>query len=381
MGGSARWRNLGIAAGAVSAVLFAAFDLYQWALAYASDNFHNDFTFYYAAARLGVTHGWASIYDLRLQQEALDALGSRIQIAELARYISPPPVAWIALPLTLLQFQVAYAVWAALLLLALASAWYLAAPGVGRSRIIHIAAALAWLPVIYGLQLGQPELFVVLGVAGCYALLRTNHPTWAGVALGAIVLKPQLAFLVPAALLVGGRYRAFGGSVLAIGLLTLAAVLVVGPGGVSAYQQRLSFAAGVPVNSELTIAPLLGNLTVARVIQGLIAIWSLALVYRLRRRGPEWLFVPALVGSVIASPYLHLDDLVMIGLAAWLYLRTSPRPRWSWGFVLALVIAVEGIPIWGALPVIAGELVALALLSLVRPVEAEQGDRSYSASM
>jgi hypothetical protein len=48
---------------------------------------------------------------------------------------------------------------------------------------------------------------------------------------------------------------------------------------------------------------------------------------------------------------------------------------------LALVIAVEGIPVWGALPVIAGELVALALLSLVRPLEAEQGDRSYSASM
>ena len=381
MGGSARWRNLGIAAGAVTAVLFAAFDLYQWALAYASDNFHNDFTFYYAAARIGVTHGWAAIYDLRLQQEALDALGSRIQIAELARYISPPPVAWIALPLTLVQFQLAYAIWAALLLLALAWTWYLAAPGVGRSRIIHLAAALAWLPLIYGLQLGQPELFVVLGVAGCYALLRANHPTWAGVALGAIVLKPQLAFLVPAALLVGGRYRAFGGSVLAIGLLTLAAVLVVGPDGVSAYQQRLSFAAGVPVNSELTIAPLLGNLTAARVIQGLMAIWSLAIVYRLRRRGPEWLFVPALVGSVIASPYLHLDDLVMIGLAAWLYLRTSPRPRWSWVFVLALVIGVEGVPIWGALPVIAGELVALALLSLVPPLETEHRDRSYSASM
>jgi hypothetical protein len=369
-----RWRNLGIAAGAVTATIFAGFDLYQWTLAYASDNFHNDLTFYYAAAKIGVTHGWPSIYDLRLQQEALDALGSRIQIAELARYISPPPVAWAALPLTLLPFQAAYAVWSALLLLALVWTWYLVAPGRGWPRLIHLPAAVGWLPVIYGLQLGQPELFVVLGVAGCYVLLRAQRQFWAGVALGALVLKPQLAFLVPPALLVSGRYRAFGGSVLAVGLLTLAAVLMVGPGGVGAYEQRLSFAAGVPVNRELTIAPLVGNLAVARVIQVAVTIWSLALVYRNRRRGVEWIFVPALVGGLVASPYLHLDDFLMIGLAAWLYLRAEPRPRWSWLLLLGLVIAAEGIPFWGSVPVIAGELLALLLLTLMPAPEPVHDD-------
>jgi hypothetical protein len=364
MGSMQRWRNLGVAAGAPVAVLFAGWDLYKWAEAYASDHFHNDFTFYLAAARIGIHQGWPSIYDLSIQQAELDAMGSRIRIAELARFISPPPVAWLALPLAPLPYEVGYWVWSTLLLIALVWTWYLAAPGTGRLRLIHLAAALAWLPVIYGLQLGQPELFVAIGVAGCYALLRADRPAWAGLALGALVLKPQLAFLVPAALLVGGRYRAFGASVLAIGLLALVAVLVVGPGGVSAYEQRLSFAAGVPVNRELTIAPLVGNLAVARVIQAAIGIWSLALVYRFRRRGHEWLFVPALVGGIAASPYLHLDDLVMIGLAAWFYLRASPTLRWSWVFWLAIVIAAEGIPIWGALPMIAGELLALALLSV-----------------
>ena len=368
MGGSRHRRNLVIASGAATAILFAAFDLYQWALAYASDNFHNDLTFYYAAAKIGLTHGWQSIYDLRLQQEALDALGSRIQIAELARYISPPPVAWLTVPLTLLPFQVAFMVWSGLLLGALGWTWYLAAPGSGSLRLVHLAAALGWLPVIYGLQLGQPELFVALGVAGCYALLRAGRPVWAGVALGALALKPQLAILVPAALLVAGRYRAFGGSVLAIGLLALAAVAVVGPAGVSAYAQRLNFAAGVPVNRELTIAPLIGDLTAARVVEAGIAIWALVLVYRFRRRQVEWLFVPALVGGLVASPYLHLDDFLMLGLAAWLYLRTSSQPRWSWIFALALVIAIEGIPFWGPLPAITGELVALGLLSLVAAV-------------
>ena len=365
-------RNLAIAAGAVAAILFAAFDLYQWAQAYASDNFHNDLTFYYAAAKIGLSHGWQSIYDLRLQQEALDALGSRIQIAELARYISPPPVAWLAVPLTLLPFQVAYFVWSALLLAALGWTWYLAAPGTGRIRLVHLAAAVGWLPVIYGLQLGQPSLFVTLGVAGSYALLRRDRPFLAGLALGALVLKPQLAFLVPAALLVSGRYRAFWGSVVAVGALALVAALVVGPDGISTYQERLSFAAGVPVNRELTIAALIGNIPVARVVQALLAIWALALAYRLRGRGHEWVFIPALIGGLVASPYLHLDDLVMLGLAAWLYLRTSPRPGWSWIAVIAMVIAAEGIPFWGPLPVIAGELFVLLLLSLMPRHEAHK---------
>jgi Glycosyltransferase family 87 len=365
MGRAQHRRNLAITAGAVAAILFAAFDLYQWAQAYASDNFHNDFTFYYAAAKIGLSHGWQSIYDLRLQQEALDALGSRIQIAQLARYISPPPVAWLAAPLTLLPFQAAYVVWSALLLGALGWTWYLTAPGTGRLRLVYLAAAVGWLPVIYGLQLGQPGLFVALGVAGCYALLRSGRPFWAGLALGALVLKPQLAFLVPPALLVSGRYRAFWGSVVAIGALALIAALVVGPSGIATYQERLTFAAGVPVNRELTIAGLIGNVPVARVIQVLLAIWSLVLVYRLRGGGHEWIFIPVLVGGLVASPYLHLDDLVMLGLAGWLYLRTSPRPGWSWIAVIALVIAAEGIPFWGPLPVIAGDLLALLLLSLM----------------
>jgi hypothetical protein len=359
-----RWRNLGVAAGAAVAVLFAAWDLYKWIEAYASDHYHNDFTFYLAAARIGLRHGWPSIYDLAIQQAELDAMGSRIHIAELARYISPPPVAWLAVPFASLPYNIGYWTWSGLLLLALIWTWYLAAPGIAAPRLIHLAAALAWLPVIYGLQLGQPELFVALGVAGSYALLRAGKPALAGVAIGAVVLKPQLAFLVPAALLAAGRYRAFSAGVLTIGLVVLLAILAVGPSGVSAYEQRLSFAAGVPVNRELTIAPIVGSLIAARVIQAAIAIWALALVYRFRRLGHEWVFVPALVGGIAASPYLHLDDLVMVGLAAWLYLRASPRPRWSWVFWLALVIAAEGIPVWGPLPVIAGELIALLVLTL-----------------
>jgi hypothetical protein len=273
-------------------------------------------------------------------------------------------LAWLALPFTLLPYPFAYLLWSALLLGALTGTWYLAAPGAGPARLIHLVAALAWLPVIYALQLGQPGLLVALGLAGSYALLRSNRQFLSGVALGIIVLKPQLGFLLPIALLAGGRYRTVAGAAVGIGALLLASAINVGPDGIAAYAERLSFAADVPVNRQLTLALVIGSVAAARLVQGAIAIWALALAYRLREQPPEWMFVLAIVGGLLATPYLHLDDLVMLGLAVWLYLRIPGRPRWSWAFALALVIATEGIPEWGPLPLIAGEIAALVLLSV-----------------
>lgn len=358
---SRRWRNLGTAAGAVAGTLFAAYDVYQWVSAYASDHFHNDFTFYYAAARIGVTHGWARIYDLSLQQAQLDAMGSAIKVAQLARYISPPPLAWLALPFTALPYPAGYWAWSAMLLAALAGTWLWAAPAAGRARVIFLVAAIGWVPVIYGLQLGQPGFLVAAGVAGSYALLRARHPTWAGVALAPLALKPQLAFLVPLALLAAREYRAFAGSVIGLGALALASALALGPSGIATYLDRLNFASGVPVNRDLTLAFLLGD--AARPVQVFVATWTMLVVYRVRGRGFEWTYAIALVGGMLATPYVHLDDLMMLGLAGWFVLRTD-APSWTWLYVLAGAIAIEGVPIWGPLPVIVAEVGAMVLLSL-----------------
>jgi hypothetical protein len=375
---AAQRRNLAIAGAAAAVVILAGYDLYVWAASYASNNFHNDFTFWYAAARLGLTHGWSRLFDLQLQQEQLDALGSNIHVAQLARYVSPPPLAWLAVPFTLLPFRLAYALWSLLLVLALAITWWLAAPGRGRSRVLHLVGAVGWLPVLFGLQLGQPALLVAAGVAACYALLLRQREMLAGMALGVLVFKPQLALLVPPALLVTGRWRAFTGATLVIGLLAVVSVVALGPSGLSTFEQRLSFASTIAENQSQTLAPLIGNLQVTRVIQLLIAAWTLGLAYRLRARGPELPIVVALVGGLAASPYIHYGDLTMLGLAGWLYLR-GPRHRWGWVYVLALVIAGEGFPIWGAGPVLVGELLALVLLTLSTTMPAAALDKPAGA--
>ena len=357
---SARWRNLGIAAAAMAAALYAAFDVYQWISVFEYDHFHNDFTFYFAAARVGLSDGWPSLYDLARQQAELTAMGSGITIAELARYISPPPLAWLVVPFTALPYPAAYWAWSLLLLLALVVTWWCAAPDAGRARVIYLAAAVGWFPVIYGLQLGQPAMIVAASVAVSYALLRRNHPWWAGVALGALALKPQLAFLVPLGLLAARRYRAFAGSVIALGLLAALSAVALGPSGVSAYLDRLHFASTVPVNRALTLAYVLGD--AARPVQVFVAAWTMLVIYRLRHRGVEWIYACALAGGMLATPYAHLDDLAMLGLAAWLALRAGV-PVLVCVYFLVGAIGIEGEPLLGPLPVLVIELVALVLIS------------------
>jgi len=361
--GRGRRRNLLLAGGATAAVVLAGYDLWVWLSSFLSDNFHNDFTFYFAAARLGLDHGWAHLYDLKLQQAELDAIHSNITVAQLARFVSPPPLAWIVIPFTLLPYQAAYWAWSALLVAAMVLAWWIAAPGRDRVRLVFLAAAIGWLPVVYGLQLGQPALLVAAGVAVSCALLWRRQDWAAGAVLAVLVLKPQLALLVPVALLVAGRWRAFAAAAIAIGIVAVASVIALGPSGVAAYEGILNFATTVPQNQSQTLAAWLPSLPAARAVQALVALWTLALAYRMRDRGPQTVIAIALAGGLAASPYVHYDDLTMLGLAMLLFMR-GPCPRGTYACAAALFIAAEGFPVWGAGPVLAGELLALVLLSV-----------------
>lgn len=365
MDATKRWRNLGVAAGAGASAILAVWDVFISTKVYIDDYVRNDFSFYYVAARIGIEHGWSKIYDLDLQQAQLSAMAPGAQathVSALARFISPPPLAWLATPFSLLPFQPAYGLWVLMLVLALLLAWRLAAPGVGYRRAVHLVAAMAWFPVAYGLQLGQPVMIVAAGVAASYALLKSGRDLWAGAVLGVMVVKPQLAFLVPLALLAAGRRKAFMSCVTVIGALALLSVINIGPSGVSTLSDRLSFA-GTRILQSYTLSVVIPDAPITHTIQFAIALWALALAYVHRGR-IELVFVVALVGGLLATPYLHLDDFTMLGLATWIYLRTD-GPSWRWVFLLALMFAAEGIPVWGAIPVLIGELSALVLLTLL----------------
>src|SRR5207237_9610377 len=99
--------------------------------------------------------------------------------------------------------------------------------------------ALAVPLVAFSLLLGQVVMLLGAVLALTWWCLRRGSPVLAGVILSLIVVKPQLAFLVPLALLAGLHFRAviaWASATAAIGLVTVAAV---GTSGIGAYVNRL----------------------------------------------------------------------------------------------------------------------------------------------
>src|SRR5437870_5273830 len=149
-----------------------------------------------------------SLYDYAAMRQEWLALGS----AFLYPPLYPPTLAWFVAPFAALPFAMGYALWNVLLAASLLVTWWLTAPPSSRLvRLGHLAFALALPSVAFGLLLGQVVIVVAAAVSISWWLLRRNRPFAAGLVLCLIALKPQLALLVPVALLVAGKSRAFLG--------------------------------------------------------------------------------------------------------------------------------------------------------------------------
>ena len=196
-------RKHGLAVALGISVVLALIDL-QWASTLHYRLAQPDFYVYYLAAQLGRAHGWAAIYDPAVFLPPVTAA-----VGKPLPYLNPPELAWLVTPLSLLPYSVAAWIWTGLLAVAFAVIWYMVAPGRGIVRAIHGVGAGALLPVFVGVLFGQVSLVVVAAVAVSWWLLSRGRPWLAGLALSALILKPQIAFLVPLALLLAGYGRVF----------------------------------------------------------------------------------------------------------------------------------------------------------------------------
>ena len=303
-----------------------------------------DFALYYVFARIGLRHGWGSLYDLAAQRQEWHAFGPTLFYPE----IYTPPLAWLVAPFALLPFPLAIAVWTVGLGVALVLTWWLCVPATRwAERLAHLAIAFALAPVAFGLLLGQVVVVVAAAVAFAWWLIRRQRPFTAGLVLALIALKPQLAFLVPLALLASGRWRAFAGWVTGSGAILAVCLLTLGIGGLSAYGSRLLGATTsldafmVPV--QLTLSGLLGGGLVAHTAQLGVTAITLVFCWRRRASGPEFPIAAGLCASLLVTPFVHSQDLAMLLPAAWLSLRTawSPfeRALGVTGYVASLLLA------------------------------------------
>src|SRR5437667_8321253 len=305
--------------------------------------FEGDFAVYYIFARVGLHHGWGSLYDYAAMRQEWLALGS----AFLYPPLYPPTLAWFVAPFAALPFAAGYALWNVVLVASLLVTWWLTAPRSSRLiRLGHLAFALALPSIAFGSLLGQVVLVVAAAASISWWLLRRNRPFAAGLVLCLIALKPQLALLVPVALLVAGQWRVFLGW--ATGSLAMlgAALATIGFGGLQTYANLLAGSAqylrAMTVYPQLTLPGLVGGGFAAAVTQGLGIVIVLGLVWRRRGSGLEFPFVTGLCASLLIASFLHPQDVAVLLPATWLWLRTDPRGAERilglTGFTAALVL-------------------------------------------
>src|SRR5690348_12741608 len=244
----------------------------------ARDPLANDFTLVFISARIGLEQGWGHIYSLALQHQLFAEIRPGVFFNDGQRYLAPPPLAWITVPLTPLGPATAFYSWLAISIAALVGAWWLAAPGQGLTRWIWLIAVFAWYPVLYALQYGQPAPLVLLAVVGCWRLAEADRPKLAGVVLAlGTSIKPQLAVAVPLVLLVSGRWRIVAAWAVVTAVLAAASLALLGSTGLNDYRGLLAEAQNLPNNRYFTLAYVLGPGSASYAAQGVVllaAAWA-----------------------------------------------------------------------------------------------------------
>jgi Glycosyltransferase family 87 len=329
------------------------------------DPLDQDTVFVVMGARIGLEQGWNHLYAIDIQRQYYAMLRPGAPFDQLARYLHPPPLAIMSIPLTLLTLQQAFWTFMVIETIALVAAWYLVAPGRGwgLARICLLLGAFAWYPVLYQLRTGQPVMLVVIALAGCWKLAEAKKPWLAGVVLALAVVKPQLTLLVAPCLLLAGHWRIAAAWAATAGVLAIASLALIGPGGLKDYLSLLDFAKGIVFNRYFTLAYIFGLGPAATIAQVAVAVLTLAAAFRLRGAPLARIIPLGVVGSMLSIPYDHLHDFAVLVPAALLFLRTEP-PSWQRAWLLVVWISMELAWPIRPLPLLLSQAVWLAMIAL-----------------
>ena len=330
-----------------------------------ADVLDNDLTLIYIGVRIGLEQGWSHIYSLPLQHDLFAQLRPHAAFNDGERFVSPPPFAWLVLPLSLFGPVPAVYTWLAISLAALVAAWWIAAPGSGPPRLLWLLAPLAWYPVLYSLSLAQPALVIVLIVAAAWRLAEADRPYLAGIVLGLTVIKPQLTLLVPVVLLLAGRWRIAVAWAATAAVLALASLALIGGQGLSDYMALLNEAQKVTNNRYFTLAYVFGPGALSYAAQGVVVVAACVAAYMNRKASHARIFALGLVATTLGATYWHLQDFTILVVAAWLFSRDNP-PAWHRWWLLGIVLAAEFAWPLTPLPLLLAVAVWLGILTVPR---------------
>jgi hypothetical protein len=206
----------------------------------------SDYMTYHLAGRMITSGDAGCLYDLGCQSRAeLALIGEEPTFTNgPLPFNSPPTVALLALPFSLLSLTAGFVAWAVLSLAVLGyAAWRLSWGGTSTRLIATVLVLSAW-PTAMAAVRGQLSILVV-GLVGLSAawVSRPDGGVGAGVTAGLGSLKPTLVPLLWAWYAVARRWRVLGITLLTAAAALAVSAIVVGPQTLAAYPGYLLDAA------------------------------------------------------------------------------------------------------------------------------------------
>jgi hypothetical protein len=295
--------------------------------------FGDDFVNYWSAPFLALHGRVGEVYDFA----AFHAFEQSVtaQTIQFYHYSYPPLMLLITLPLALIPYVPALFVWLSVTWFA----FYRALKLTGGEDVLLLSIAT---PALFVSAVGGQNGAMTAALLGGGLMLVDRRPVVAGILLGLMVYKPQLALMLPFALFAGRRWLVIVVTAATAMLLVAMSVAVYGLDAWLHYQSNLALlrtviledGAGVShrMMSVFVFARHLGaSVAVSYVLQ---AVSGLAAAYFVAR---SWLRNdPAhirnalvIVGTCLATPYLQDYDLVMGAfVVVWLHMaeKSSQLP-------------------------------------------------------
>jgi arabinofuranan 3-O-arabinosyltransferase len=332
---------------------------------------HTDFTNVYAAGRLVRNGEPAAAYDWTTHHLAENALIGH-DSAQYFGWHYPPSFLVIAGLLAFLPYATAFVVWiAATLLLYLSTIRVIVGDNIGW---LLAGAFPCLMPNVITGQNG----FLTASLIGGFLILLQQRPILAGVCLGLLTYKPQFLMLFPVVLLAGGCWNAIIAAALTFAGLVLATIAIfelsvwvaffhwlpltsqalLSQDHAEWYKLQSLFALVRMLGGDATLAWAL-QLALTGTLAGLLGAmwWNKRIHFELK--------ASALAVAVpLATPYVYLYDLTVLGVSAAFLIRSALATGFIRGEILGLAVIMVLFLIMPFLNVPVG-LITSAILALL----------------
>ena len=281
-------------------------------------NFLSDYLSFWAAGHFALGGEAQLAYDIGRHRAFQEALVGPLDGNMPFPY--PPPFLFVVAPFSVAPYVPAFALWVA----ATALLYWRAARAYAPAPIVMAQPA-----VLMTYLLGQ-SAFVVAAILLAGLRRLSDRPFVAGLILGLMVIKPQLALLLPVAVLAGRRWSAILGALLSAGGALLAAWAAFGTATYRGFLKLMPIYTGWlqgngwPWDEFATPYAFVryfdGSLSAAMALQ--LAFAALAVALTALAWAQDWREkVPVLAAAtLLVSPYLLTYDslLLLVPMAWWL---------------------------------------------------------------